>query len=148
MPTSPTAFYPKIAVSWVASEEPFFPRLAWVDQFRLRSAYGASGVQPGTTDAVLYFSPTTASLESGDFPGVVFSALGNRELKPERSTEWELGADGTFWNGRLTTELTYYNKQSSDALVSRVLAPSLGTGLTSRFENVGTDQEQRLGGRW
>ena len=132
-----TAFYPKVAVSWVASEEPSFPAFGWMDQLRLRSAYGASGVQPGTTDAVLYFSSTTASLESGDFPGVVFSALGNRDLKPERSTEWELGIDGTFWSGRLTTELTYYNKQSSDALVSRVLAPSLGTGLTSRFENVG-----------
>lgn len=132
-----TVFYPKVAVSWIASEESFFPKLGWVDQLRLRSAYGASGVQPGTTDAVLYFSPTTASLESGDFPGVVFSALGNRELKPERSTEWELGIDGTFWGNRLTTELTYYNKASSDALVSRVLAPSLGTGLTSRFENVG-----------
>ena len=132
-----TAFYPKVAISWVASQEEFFPTFGWMDELRLRAAYGASGVQPGTTDAVLYFSTTTASLESGDFPGVVFSALGNRDLKPERSTEWELGVDGTFWNSRLTTELTYYNKQSSDALVSRVLAPSLGTGLTSRFENVG-----------
>ena len=132
-----TAFYPKVAVSWVVSEESFFPGSGWMNELRLRSAYGASGVQPGTTDAVLYFSATTASLESGDFPGVVFSALGNRDLKPERSTEWEVGVDGTFWENRLTTELTYYNKQSSDALVSRVLAPSLGTGLTSRFENVG-----------
>jgi TonB-linked SusC/RagA family outer membrane protein len=135
-----TVLYPKVALSWVASRESFFPQTGWMDELRFRTAYGASGVQPGTTDAVLYFSSTTASLESGDFPGVVFTALGNRNLKPERSTEWELGADGTFWNGRLTAELTYYNKQSSDALVSRVLAPSLGTGLTSRFENVGKIQ--------
>ena len=30
--------------------------------------------------------------ESADYTGVVFTALGNRDLKPERSTELELGA--------------------------------------------------------
>jgi TonB-linked SusC/RagA family outer membrane protein len=132
-----TAYYPKLAVSWVISDEAFFPTFDWVNQLRLRSAYGASGVQPGTTDAVQYFSATSASLESGDAPGVVFTALGNRHLKPERSTELEVGVDGTFWNNRVSTELTYYNKKSRDALIQRILAPSLGTGATSRFENIG-----------
>jgi len=132
-----TVFYPKLAVSWIASEEPFFPRFGWLNQLRLRSAYGASGVQPGTIDAVQYYSATTARLESGEAPAVVFSTLGNRNLKPERSTEGELGVDGTFWNNRITSELTYYNKASRDALISRILPPSLGTGATSRFENLG-----------
>jgi hypothetical protein len=132
-----TALYPKIAVSWVASDESFFPHPKWVDQLRLRTAYGASGVQPGTTDAVQFFSSSTTRLESGDAPAVVFSTLGNRNLKPERSTELELGIDGTFWGDRLSTEFTYYNKSSRDALISRVLPPSLGTGATSRFENLG-----------
>jgi TonB-linked SusC/RagA family outer membrane protein len=134
-----TAFYPKVSVSWVLSDEPFFPALSWVNQLRLRSAYGASGVQPGTTDAVNYYLGTAVRVagESADFPGVVFTALGNPDLKPERSTEIEAGIDGTFWDSRVTTELTYYNKQSRDALIERVLAPSLGTGATARFENVG-----------
>jgi TonB-linked SusC/RagA family outer membrane protein len=130
-------YYPKAAVSWVISDEPFFPQAAFLNQLRLRTAYGASGVQPGTTDAVQFFTTTTGRGESGDFTGVVFSTLGNRELKPERSTELEVGIDGTFWNNRLSTELTYYNKSSKDALVQRVLPPSLGTGATSRFENLG-----------
>ena len=95
---------------------------SWLNQLRLRTAYGASGVQPGTIDAVQYFSATTARRESGDAPAVVFSTLGNRNLKPERSTELELGVDGTFWNNRLSTEITYYNKSSKDALISRVPA--------------------------
>jgi hypothetical protein len=94
-------------------------------------------VQPGTIDAVQYYSATTTRLESGEAPAVVFSALGNQNLRPERSTELELGVDGTFWNNRINTEVTYYNKASRDALVSRILPPSLGTGLTSRFENLG-----------
>ena len=134
-----TVFYPKLAVSWVVSDETFFPRPDFLNQLRLRTAYGASGVQPGTTDAVQFYSATKGRYqgESADYTGVVFTALGNRELKPERSTELELGVDGTFWNSRLNTEITFYNKASKDALVERVLAPSIGTGNTVRFENLG-----------
>ena len=132
-----TVFYPKLAVSWVASDEPFFHRPSWMNQLRLRTAYGASGVQPGTTDAVPFYSATTTRGESGDLPAVVFSALGNRNLKPERSSELELGIDGTFFSNRVSVELTHYNKTSKDALISRILPPSLGTGATARFENLG-----------
>ena len=132
-----TVFYPKVALSWVASDESFFPKFSWLNQLRLRTAYGASGVQPGTTDAMPYYSSSTIVNESGDHPAVVFSALGNSNLKPERSTELEMGVDGTFWNSRLSTEFTYYNKSSKDALISRGLPPSLGTGLTARLENLG-----------
>ena len=130
-------YYPKLSASWVISDEPFFPTPAFLGQLRLRAAYGASGVQPGTTDAVPYFSATRVLGESGEVPGVVFSAIGNPDLKPERSTELELGIDGRFWNERISTELTYYDKSSRDALIERVLPPSLGTGLTVRFENLG-----------
>jgi hypothetical protein len=108
-----------------------------LNQLRLRTAYGASGVQPGTTDAVPYYSPTATLGESGEVSGVVFSTLGNSRLKPERSSELEFGFDATFWDNRVTTEVTYYNKSSKDALISRILPPSLGTGATARFENLG-----------
>jgi len=137
-----TVFYPKLAASWVISDEAFFPQADFISQLRFRTAYGASGVQPGNTDAVQFFTTSSARVantvgESGDVTGLVFSTIGNRELKPERSTEIELGIDGTFWNGRLTSEFTFYNKSSKDALISRTLPPSLGTGATTRFENLG-----------
>jgi TonB-linked SusC/RagA family outer membrane protein len=132
-----TVFYPKFSVSWILSEEPLFPSLGWLNQFRFRTAYGASGVQPGTTDAVQFYTSTRTIGESGEATGVAFSTLGNRDLKPERSTEWEAGFDASFLNNRLNAELTYYNKTSRDALVSRTLSPSLGTGATTRFENLG-----------
>jgi TonB-linked SusC/RagA family outer membrane protein len=131
-----TVFYPKLAVSWVLSDEPFFSAPGWVNQIRLRSAYGASGVQPGTTDAVAAYSPTAALGESGEMPGVIFSAVGNKKLKPERSAELEMGIDGTFWDNRISTELTYYDKHSRDALVSKIISPSVGAAA-SRLENVG-----------
>jgi len=130
-------YYPKASVSWVISEESFFTGVTWVDQFRLRAAYGASGRQPGTTDALQFFVGNTARLDEVEIPGVVFSALGNRNLKPERTEELELGFDGTLLNGRLNVDITYYNKTSRDALIERVLPPSIGTGAAERFENLG-----------
>lgn len=132
-----TVFYPKLSVSWVVSDEPFFPAASWLDQLRLRTAFGASGVQPSTTAALEYYDASSYVGESGEQPGVVYRALGNRELKPERSTELEFGFDLTFWDDRVSTEITYYNKNSRDALIERVLPPSVGTGLTGRFENLG-----------
>lgn len=137
-----TVFYPKASASWIASEESFFPQMGWLNELRLRSAFGASGVQPGTTDAVQFFTPTTQRGEAGDAPAVVFNALGNRKLKPERSTELELGFDLTMFDSRLSAEVTHYNKSSKDALISRILPPSLGTGATSRFENLGEVKNQ------
>lgn len=132
-----TVFYPKLSVSWVISEEGFFPAAGWLSQLRLRSAYGASGVQPGTVDAVPFYSPARTLGESGEVSGLVFTALGNANLKPERSTELELGLDGSLWDNKLSLEVTRYNKSSKDALISRILPPSLGTGATSRLENLG-----------
>ena len=132
-----TVFYPKFSASWLLSDEPFMGRPGWMNQFRLRAAYGASGVQPGTTDAVPFYSPTRTIGESGEAPGLLFQTLGNATLKPERSTEFEAGFDASFFGDRMSLEMTHYRKNSKDALISRPLPPSLGTGATSRFENLG-----------
>jgi TonB-linked SusC/RagA family outer membrane protein len=132
-----TVLYPKLALSYVVSDEEWFPDFGALNELRFRGAYGASGVQPGTTDAVQFFLGTRARLDNAEVPGVIFSALGNPALKPERSAELELGVDGTFFNNRVNAEVTYYNKRSTDALIARVLPPSLGTGATTRFENIG-----------
>jgi TonB-linked SusC/RagA family outer membrane protein len=137
-----TVIYPKASVSWIPSDESFFPQMGWLNELRLRSAYGASGVQPGTTDAVQFFSSTTARGEAGDQPAVVFSTLGNRELKPEKSTELEVGFDITAFDSRISAEVTRYMKSSKDALISRILPPSLGTGATVRLENLGQVNNQ------
>lgn len=129
-------FYPKLSFSWVVSEEDFFPR-ATFDNLRLRAALGASGVQPGTTDAVAFFTPVTASVENVDRAALVFTALGNKELEPERSTELEVGLDAGFLNNRMGLELTYYHKTTKDALIARTVAPSVGAANT-RFENLGS----------
>ena len=129
-------YYPKLGVSWVVSDEPFFPKWSWVNSVRLRGAFGASGVQPGTTDALHFFAPKTSNVDGADAAAIVDSSLGNPNLKPERAREFEIGGEATLLDNRISVELTYYNKRTSDALIARTVAPSLGASVT-RFENLG-----------
>src|SRR5439155_3682282 len=105
-------YYPKFAVSYVLSDEPFFPKANALSSFRLRGAWGSSGRQPGPNDALLFWLPGTVKLDNVDTPGLVLSALGNNTLKPERSQELELGFDATLARNRVNLEFTYYNKSS------------------------------------
>jgi TonB-linked SusC/RagA family outer membrane protein len=130
-------YYPKLSVSWVASDEPFMPRFDWLNQVRLRAAYGASGRQPNNTDALQFFTTQTANIRGTESPGLIFNALGNPELKPERSTELETGVDFSLLSNRVNVELTYYDKHSKDALIQEIIPPSVGTGATTRLSNIG-----------
>src|SRR5438046_9733171 len=117
-------YYPQLGVSWVVADEPFFPRWSWLNSARVRGAFGASGVQPGTTDALRYFQPQTANVDGTDAAAIVFSAVGNPDLKPERAREFELGGEVNLLQNRVTVELRYYNKREEGARLARSVAPS------------------------
>jgi len=136
-------YYPKMQASWVISDEPFFPRSSVVSNLRFRAAYGASGQQPGTTDAARFFTGVTASIRGNDVPAVTVGSFGNPDLKPERSIELELGWDAGFFNDAAHLEFTYYSKRTRDALIQRRLALSLG-GPQAQFENLGSVQNRGL----
>jgi TonB-linked SusC/RagA family outer membrane protein len=130
--------YPKVSVSWILSDESFFPKPSWLNEFRLRSAYGASGVQPGPVDALQYYYPSTVNINGVDQPGVQYQSIGNSNLRPERATEFEGGFDSRIFSNRINLELTYYSKLTKDALVGTVIPPSLGTGATVQNTNLGS----------
>jgi hypothetical protein len=138
-------FYPKESVSWILSDESFFPHPDWLNNFRLREAYGASGVQPGGTVALQTFGASTqnvaavpGSSTSADTPGLLAAALGNPALKPERSAEFEGGFESSVFSNHLHIDLTYYSKKTSDALISVPIAASSGASALSVLRNSGS----------
>jgi TonB-dependent starch-binding outer membrane protein SusC len=134
-----SVFYPKLSASWLVSNEEFFNKndKSWINSLRLRGAWGASGVQPGTNDALRFFNPIAATVNGQNVTGVSIGGVGNADLKPERSVELEFGADMKLFSNRVGLDLTYFNKQTEDALIFRQLPPSLGVGA-GRFENLGS----------
>ncbi len=131
--------YPKLSMSWLLSQEPFFPKWSSLSSLRLRAAYGHAAVQPSTTGAIRTYKPGTGYVDGQSVPTAVLNSLGNAELLPERSTEFEGGGDISLLDDRVTIEGTYYRKLSKDAIVGHSLPPSFGYPYTlSRQENVGS----------
>jgi TonB-linked SusC/RagA family outer membrane protein len=116
------AIYPKLSGTWVISEEAFWP-VPFVDQFRLRSAWGAAGKQPDAFAASRLYEP---AIGYRDQPSLITGAYGNSALKPERGEELELGFDASILNGRIGLEYTHYRKSLTDAILNKTLSPSTG----------------------
>lgn len=134
--------YPKVAASWVVSEEPWFPKA--FDQLRLRGAFGTSGKQPGSFDAVTLLQTTSVTLPDGSSTsGFTTLRKGNADLKPERGQELEVGFDASMLSHRLSLEFTYFDKLTKDALVLRPLPPSEGF-QQGVWDNVGGVKNQGI----
>lgn len=125
-------YYPKLSASYVVSDEDFWP-LDWVNSLRLRAAMGEAGRAPGAFDAVRTWQPI-AGMEAQ--PGVSPQNEGNPNLGPERTREFELGFDATFLSSRVSTEFTYYNATTRDALFPVLGIPTNGFP-GSQVRNVG-----------
>jgi TonB-linked SusC/RagA family outer membrane protein len=129
--------YPKIAATWVVTDESWFP-FAWVNQLKLRAAYGETGQQPVVNSALRTYSATTGGNGAS---AVSPQALGNPDLRPERGKETEVGFDGTFLKDRLSTEFTLYRRNTEDGILAQTVAPSAGFA-GERFINVGGIRSQ------
>ncbi len=127
-----SVFYPKASVSWILSEESFFPGFDWLGELRYRAAYGASGRQPGANDAIRSFGASTVNVRGTDQPGVIYTDIGNLSLRPEKTTEFETGFEAQMFDGRASFDITYYAKRTKDALISAIVPPSEGTAGTVR----------------
>jgi len=126
------AYYPKLSAAWVVHEEPFW-KVDFMNELRLRMAWGAAGQQPATFAAARLYDPVVGYQ---DQPAIIPSAYGNPQLKPERGEELEVGFDAAMFNGRVTLEFTRYQRSVKDAIVNRPLPPSSGfTG--SQIVNIG-----------
>ena len=122
--------YPKVSGSWVLSDEDFWNES--LGSIKLRAAYGQSGRAPGAFDAVR----TWNAAGFRESPAFVPNNLGNPELGPEVTAEWEFGFDGSWFENRLDAAFTYYNQVTSDALMDVTSIPSAGF-TNSQLQNVG-----------
>lgn len=127
--------FPRVSLSYLLGETDFWQNTfgTTVSSFRARAAYGQTGGQPPGIYA--RFDNYINVAYSGR-AGLVASTLdGNDALKPERQREFELGFDAGLFDDRANVEFTYYDKKTTDLVLSVPQAPS--RGVQSRFENIG-----------
>lgn len=125
-PEAAVVSYPSASLSYVITEEDWFPQYAFLDQLRLRTAYGRSGQRPGFRQAFTTLAPVSVRTESVERVAVTLNTTGNEDLRPEITSEIEGGFEATMFRGKLGVDLTVFAKKTNDLLVARTLAPSLG----------------------
>jgi TonB-linked SusC/RagA family outer membrane protein len=111
-------FYPKLATSYR-----FVRPFGGVDELKFRAAYGQTGNRAAFG---ALFSPDTSGTIGGSSGTFIGTRAGDPNLKPERQKEFEGGFDATLANGRAQVNFTVYQKNISDLLLERTLAPSSG----------------------
>jgi TonB-dependent SusC/RagA subfamily outer membrane receptor len=124
--------YPKAAYTWLISDEDFFD-VPYVNSLRLRASYGQTGQAPGPFAKFRTYNPVTGI---NDAPALSPGLLGNDDLGPERTSEIDLGFEGSFFDDRVSLELSYYNASTTDAILFRDVAPSTGFAGTQPI-NIG-----------
>ncbi len=126
-----TAQYPKVSLS-VLPLRAIDMGSSVLSTLRVRAAIGKSGQQPGAFDKFTTF----VAFRSADGAGLAPGNLGNQKLKPEVSTEWEVGAEAGLFDDRVGIEVTYWDRVVKDALVPRQFAPS-GGFYRFQLDNIG-----------
>jgi outer membrane receptor protein involved in Fe transport len=117
--------YPKVAASWVISEEPWWGGIGtrFLSAVKLRAAYGETGQQPQAFSALRTYTPVTG----GDgLSAVAANSPGNPDLRPERGRELEAGFDASALGDRINVEFNVYRRSISDAILDATVAPSGG----------------------
>lgn len=117
-------YYPKFSGSF-RFPQPF----RQMEEVKIRAAYGQSGNQPLFGQK---FTPLSVIENIAGLPGIVVPVqgpVGSKNLRPERQRELEAGADLTLAGGRGAIELTGFQKDVSDLILQRTLAPSSGFGF-------------------
>ncbi len=133
--------YPKASVAWDVSDSVEGVGLSFA---KVRGAFGIAGKQPDLYSNVSSYTTgifTDGWLSPNGLESIYFGnegvfieqTLGNNEIKPERTTEYEGGVDIAFLDNRVSLGVTYYYQKTKDAILPVDVAPS--TGFFSKFAN-------------
>jgi TonB-linked SusC/RagA family outer membrane protein len=121
------------SVGYILSDESFLKGVDFLSFLKPRVSYGTTGNNTGLGfyDAKSQYGSTTYGVASG----LAISRFGNDDLRWETVAQFNVGLDFGFFNNKLTGEIDYYNKRTSDMLLNRPVTAVSGT--TSLFANIG-----------
>ena len=131
------AVFPSVALGWVLSEEKWFKAL-WVDQLKIRGGWGISGNQTSRYKS-LAIVDTYSGYVFGDGAATEtaqkVTAMGNNDLKWEKTSGYNVGVDFSLFKNRLIGSLELYYTTTRDLLYDRVI-PTI-TGFSQISSNIG-----------
>jgi TonB-linked SusC/RagA family outer membrane protein len=126
-------YFPAVSLGWVASEEPFLAGLNRFADLKIRASVGATGNQ-GIDDDFAYLGRFGEAKYAGE-AGIAPDNFPNPDLRWESTTEYDVGFDLSFFNGRVALIGDWYEKRTSDLLIERPVTST--SGFDEAWDNVG-----------
>ena len=128
-------FFPSVSAGWILSEEAFLKDNKVISFLKLRTGFGITG------NAAIpnYQQYGSYAVRENGYGGETFRFLEvppNPDLKWETSNVFDLSIEAGFFEDRITTTLSFYNKQTNDVLLNAIPPPS--TGFPSIWDNAGS----------
>jgi len=116
----------RISAVWQVSKEPFW-NIGFLDEFRLRASRGTAGTTPPFAAQYEVFNVSALGITTGQ--------AGNATLRPETTTELELGTDFNLFH-RLGVEVTYAHGKTKDQILP--VSTAAAKGFATQWQNAGT----------
>ena len=129
--------YPSASISFLPSQVLDFGNLP-IDFLKLRASYGTSATYPTGYPIASTLNLDTKSFQKDGvdiISNTTGSQLGNLGLKPELLAELEFGIEANMFDNRLSAEVSYFQRNTTDLIISQPLDPS--TGYTTTRTNIG-----------
>lgn len=131
-----SAFFPSIALAWVASKEPFLRNSEGIDNLKIRASYGKTGSNPITPyQSLALMTPIRYNFNENLTTGFFESNLANENLTWETTDQFNVGVDLSLFDSKYTFSIDAYHKLTYD-LLQNVKLP-VSNGYTSRVDNFG-----------
>ncbi len=130
--------FPSLGVSWVASDESFFPKIKNLDQVKFRASWGINGNQEiGDYQFISTINKSRGYIfGSGRIVGASPSYIENADIRWEESIQTDIAIDLAAFNNRLLATVDYYIKTTS-GLLERIPIPG-HVGNDAPVANVGS----------
>ena len=115
------ALFPSFAFGWRIKEEAFLKDVDALSDLKLRLGYGQTGQQEGIGDYNYFASYNVNTAVDSFYPLIGNGQLNrpnayNNNLTWETTTTYNAGLDFGFWNGRLTGNIDWYYRETTDLL--------------------------------
>ena len=127
-------FYPGATLSWIFTK--LIPKNNILDFGKLRLAYGKTGNDANPYLTGHRFEQSWANGYYGNdilkFPFAGLNAfqarttIGSTDLKPEMTTEFELGLNFALFGNRINVDFSFYNRNTDDQIFTLPVDPSTG----------------------
>ena len=105
--------FPAVSLAYRISNERFWPEDFVINSMKLRGSWGANGNNSLSDGAALgLMSSANYSLGGSLLNGYAMSSLDVEDLTWEKVYSWNVGADFSLFNSRLSVSLDYYRKKT------------------------------------